>query len=110
MNALETSTGETFIPTKDMERPPCPFYGFLSLDNSMVDGRKNQCALMVRHTNPCYMELNRDQPNWNKCKYQTSESESRIGREAENVRVHTREFDHAEINLIDWMNYILSKK
>ena len=107
MNTLETSTGEIFIPTKDMERPPCPFYGFLSLDNSMVDGRRNQCALMVEHSNPCYMELNGDQPNWNNCKYKTTENESRIGEEAENVRVHPREFKDANITLADWMKHIM---
>ncbi len=49
-----------------LERPACPFYGFIGFPGVMMDNQGNACALTMEHR-PCAMEMADETPCWDKC-------------------------------------------
>lgn len=106
MNALELSTGEILIAKKERDRPACPFYSF---SMGMMDSQGNQCGLKEEHT-PCYMEVREEDPNWNKCDYNTPSFASQIKQNSDRAMFPNEFFPEGAsswdgIPLRDWMKY-----
>ena len=109
---------ESLKPYFEIERPPCPFYGFNGISGSLMDTEGNHCALR-RDYRPCVMEINEEEPNWNLCPIRQNFLEGR-GKKLEEVagkiQVFPREFRPPKdkpwkgISLKDWMNSRLNKK
>jgi len=57
--------------TNELNRinPKCPYYGFYLSRGIMVDTYGNQCALIINSYSPCQMEMNKENPDWNKCSF-----------------------------------------
>ena len=51
------------------ENAKCPFYGFMTMMNSLTDQQGNQCALVTDRYSPCEMEMEKETPCWDKCGY-----------------------------------------
>ena len=58
------------------QKPRCPFYGFSSVGEVLSDSSGNQCALIREAHSPCYMEMERQNPDWGQCRYNSPEIKS----------------------------------
>src|SRR3989304_3840068 len=110
---------ETMLETySDKQRPRCPFYGFNIISETMLDSQGNQCPLLSklsRSYHPCLMEVNGEEPNWEKCPYLPKE----LKRVAESVAerkltVIPKEFSPSKeiwqgIPFKHWKDYINSR-
>ena len=118
---LIKSKGKLPAPYLEVERHPCPFYGFNGMFRfgDMMDSEGNQCALITDSYSPCQMEMDGDEPNWNLCPIKQATPKKYLRRfeeSAKRKRAFPREFNPPEqsswkgIPLSDWMDYVLDRK
>ena len=92
-------------------RYTCPFYGFIRYENIMLDQEGNQCALKSPSLSPCFMEINNQIPEWNKCTINPLESGgSWLIDSADNMRVQPNEFKNKTLSLKDWIKYVMRER
>jgi len=106
-------------PYFEVERPPCPFYGFSGMFGSLRDSGGNQCALKKDADSSCVMEMKGEEPNWNLCPIHRQNSSDGNGKRleeiSERIQIFPREFrppkaEHWRgISLKYWMNRFLNR-
>jgi len=104
------------IPYIQKERYSCPFYGFSGMFGIFIDSAGNQCGLETRSYSPCPMESKGEKPCWDKCYFNTEETNKAIETTLKDVKVFPAEFrppglrEWEGISLKKWMDYILKDK
>ena len=92
-------------------RTKCPFYGFRQAMEIFVDTEGNQCPL-IRDYSPCRMEIERNIPDWKKCRLYNSKLLSKI----KDKKIFPRELAPQPIEgwsgiiFNDWAEYILERE
>jgi len=97
------------VPVNKVKRPPCPFYGFYKTGSIFMDQEGNQCPLILNSYSPCQMEIDRINPDWEKCLLNNPKFMSQLEKFAEVFLFFPREFSEG-ILFKDWKNYVMSKK
>jgi len=72
----------------------------------LVDTYGNQCALIIGSYSPCRMEMNKENPDWNKCSF--VENKERIDLIVAKFMVFPRSVSKG-IALEDWCKQIMSE-
>ena len=104
---MEGST-QLQVPTKIRPRNRCPFYGFYMGPNVLLDQEGNQCALISTSYAPCYMDLQEESPNWDKCRLNGGKAKALLEKLV-SVKVFAKEFEEP-LSFSDWKEYVMSPK
>lgn len=112
-----SNRNEPLKPYFEVERPPCPFYGFHATPNFLVDQKGNQCALITDSYSPCQMEMGEEEPNWELCPLRRDDIEilRSLGESAKTAKAFPREFHPPKLRqwegipLTEWVDYVSNK-
>lgn len=106
-------------PFLDIERPPCPFYGFDGEFGAFEEGGENQCGLVFGQCIYCKMLLHKETPNWNKCEFNTEKNKNSLAGILANMKIFPRELkpqveqeakSWRGIEFAEWVDYVMREK
>jgi hypothetical protein len=105
---------EPLNPLYPKERPPCPFYGFHSHGQLMVDQSGNECALIFDRFAPCQMDVWNETPNWRYCSMNNPAHADALNGLRGLIKVFPDEFGPRKkgwrgISLGRWMDYVMAQ-
>lgn len=93
-----------------MTERKCPFYGmyYSSRVAVFLENSGNQCALITTAHAPCQMEMQRLQPNWRGCEFNTSTIEDTVEGFVKDATVITE--SRGGIPFKDWYEHTVEGK
>lgn len=114
---MEFSSYKKYIELKSyaqLEEHDCPFYGFGTMGNSMVEVGRGQCAL-DESSGLCQMEMWKTTPDWLACPLNTRMNRIAIEMGSEDIRVFPKEYyppgagAWVGIPLVDWIRRTIGR-
>jgi hypothetical protein len=77
---LDAKVEKPVEPNEAVDRPPCPFFGFSSVDvvDMMMDQQGNQCALLIGIHSPCAMSVAGERPDWSACRCTSEDDKAKL--------------------------------
>lgn len=103
---------------REKPRPRCPFYGMSLVMGTLMDTEGNQCAwhMACRGTHsPCHMEMDKKEPDWDKCQYGTAETNVKFAGAMANGRAFPIKFrprgapSWDGISMAAWFEHVMGR-
>ena len=118
------STAASLPEARVVERPKCPFYGMMGIEElkTLIGSKGNACALTCMHHNshsPCEMEMMGDTPSWDACiKWNREKNQGAVSRILETFVVFPDESqlqavpkrEQEGINAMAWFEHVMRRK